>query len=60
MKIFIGTGETARRLGCARTTVARLAALGTLPAVGKIEGNLGGFVFDPETVREFAESRSKA
>lgn len=54
------TAQVAASLRCHTRTVARWVHRGELVAAAKAPGRRGAFLFAPETVAAFAESRGKA
>lgn len=51
---LLGTADAARRLGWSRSRVKRAARAGSLPVVGKIEGDRGAYVFDAAVLEQCA------
>lgn len=57
---LITSTEAAEVLGVSKWHVSRMARAGKLSPAMQLPGPRGAFLFDSDTVREFAESRSKA
>ncbi|MHC0070502.1 helix-turn-helix domain-containing protein [Corynebacterium variabile] len=47
---LMSTEEVASRLGIDRSTVTRRVIAGTLPAMGRLPGRTGAYLFDPDTI----------
>ena len=56
-ELVINAAEAAEILGIDRKTVARLAEVGELPAIRKLPGRTGSWIFDQRIVRRVAQER---
>lgn len=54
---IVQTGKAARMLGVRPSTVRRMAEAGALPYIQKMEGRVGGYLFNADVVRAAVKQR---
>lgn len=48
--------DAAKILGISRRTVTRRTTEGTIPHIGKVPGQTGAYLYDPDTLAELTEA----